>query len=142
MDDLKSASRRDFLTISGRAGITTLVASAVGINLGLVRVVTAATSKKVTPFRFAILTDAHLFSIEDHKFDVFLGLAVDRVNDMKPRPDFVVYCGDISCGLPYLGALELAQSGFRAKYLLGGLAEWRRREFPIEISPPPPAPEY
>src|ERR1700687_3272939 len=96
MDDLKSASRRDFLTISGRAGLTTVVPSAIGINLGLVRVVTAATSKKVTPFRFAILTDAHLFSIEDHKFDVFLGLAVDRVNDMKPRPDFVVYCGDIA----------------------------------------------
>ena len=59
-------------------------------------VVTAAASKKVTPFRFAILTDSHLFSIEDHKFDAFLAHAVAQVNAMKPLPDFVVYCGDIA----------------------------------------------
>jgi len=67
---------------------------------------------------------------------------IEACADLPKDLTIVVYCGDISCGLPYLGALELAQSGFRAKYLLGGLAEWRRREFPIEISPPPPAPEY
>ena len=95
MQDFKNLSRRDFVKISGRAGLTTLVASAIGVNLGLVEVVTA-TSKKMTPFRFAILTDAHLFSIDDHKFDTFLALAVDHVNAMKPRPDFVMYLGDIA----------------------------------------------
>jgi len=94
--ELNNFSRRDFLTFSGRAGLATLVAGAVGINCGVVRVEAAATSKKVTPFRFAILTDAHLFSIPDHKFDVFLALAVDQVNAMRPRPDFVMYCGDIA----------------------------------------------
>ena len=54
----------------------------------------------------------------------------------------VIYCEDVSCGLSLWAALELAQLGFCAKYLHGGLAEWSRREFPIEISPPPPAPEY
>ena len=54
----------------------------------------------------------------------------------------VIYCGDVSCGLPLWAALELAQLGFCAKYLEGGFAEWSRREFPVEISPPPPAPEY
>jgi len=96
MEDFKHLSRRDFVTISGRAGLTTLVASAIGINLGLVRVATAATSGKMTPFRFAILTDGHLYSMEDHKFDGFMADAVDDVNNMKPLPDFVVYCGDIA----------------------------------------------
>ncbi len=96
MIDLKNASRRDFLSISGRAGLATLVASAVGINVGMVEVLTAGTSKKITPFRFAILTDAHLFSIDDHKFDIFLAQAVEQVNAMSPAPDFVVYGGDIA----------------------------------------------
>ena len=96
MKEFQNLSRRDFLTISGRAGLTTLVASAVGINLGMVQVGRAATSSKVTPFRFAILTDAHLFSIPDHKFDVFLASAVDQVNKEQPRPDFVMYLGDIA----------------------------------------------
>lgn len=99
MDDLKSASRRDFLTISGRAGLTTLLASAVGLNFGVVQVAEALASSgpnKVAPFRFAILTDSHLFSQDGHKFDVFLASAVDKVMAMKPPPDFVVYCGDIA----------------------------------------------
>jgi 3',5'-cyclic AMP phosphodiesterase CpdA len=96
MEDFRKLSRRDFVTISGRAGLTTLVASAMGLNLGVVQVVKAAMSGKVMPFRFAILTDAHLFSEQDHKFDGFLADAVDSVNGMNPRPDFVVYCGDIA----------------------------------------------
>jgi 3',5'-cyclic AMP phosphodiesterase CpdA len=90
-------NRRKFLTISGKAGLSTLVASAMGVNFGLVHVgASAAGMGRVDPFRFAILTDAHLFSQEDHKFDGFLADAVDAVNAMKPRPDFVVYLGDIA----------------------------------------------
>jgi 3',5'-cyclic AMP phosphodiesterase CpdA len=96
MQEFKELSRRDFMTISGRAGLATLVASATGINLGLVQVGSAAMSGKVTPFRFAILSDAHLFSIPDHKFDGFLADAVDQVNSLNPLPDFVVYGGDIA----------------------------------------------
>jgi rhodanese-related sulfurtransferase len=54
----------------------------------------------------------------------------------------VIYCGDVSCGLPLWAALELAQEGFRTKYLHGGLAEWTKSALPVEISPPPPDPEY
>lgn len=54
----------------------------------------------------------------------------------------VIYCGDVTCGLPLWAALELAQDGFCAKYLHGGLAEWTRENLPVEISPPPPPPEY
>ena len=62
--------------------------------------------------------------------------------DLPKDRTVVIYCGDMSCGLPLWAALELAQLGFCAKYLHGGLAEWNRREFPVEITPPPPAPEY
>jgi len=54
----------------------------------------------------------------------------------------VIYCGDVSCGLPLWAALELAQDGFTAKYLHGGLAAWAKEDLPVEISPPPPPPEY
>ena len=97
MTDFDKMSRRDFFTISGKAGLATLMASSVGVNLGMVQVAEAAVGKgKVTPFRFAILTDAHLFSMDNHKFDAQMADAVDKVMTMNPLPDFVVYCGDIA----------------------------------------------
>ncbi len=95
MEDIKSFARRNFVTISGKAGLATLAASAVGFNFGMIKVAEAAMGpSRVTPFRFAILTDAHLFSFPDHKFDGFLADAVDDV--LRLKPDFVVYLGDIA----------------------------------------------
>lgn len=54
-----------------------------------------AATKKITPFTFAILTDAHLYDIKDHKFDAFLEKGVADINSMNPLPDFVLYAGDI-----------------------------------------------
>jgi rhodanese-related sulfurtransferase len=62
--------------------------------------------------------------------------------DLPKDRTVVIYCGDVSCGLPLWAALELAQAGFRAKYLHGGLAEWSSSRYPIEISPPQRDPEY
>jgi rhodanese-related sulfurtransferase len=67
---------------------------------------------------------------------------VTACTDLPKDRTVVIYCGEGSCGLPLWAALELAQMGFRAMYLHGGLAEWTRSELPIEITPPPPAPEY
>lgn len=67
---------------------------------------------------------------------------VTACTDLPKDLTIVIYCGDVSCGLPLWAALELAQMGFCAKYLHGGLAEWTRSELPIEASPPAPAPEY
>jgi len=90
-------SRRKFLTISGKAGLATLVASTVGVNVGMVQVAEAAMGKnKVTPFRFAIITDSHLYSIPGHRFDDQMADAVQKVMSMNPLPDFVVYTGDIA----------------------------------------------
>jgi 3',5'-cyclic AMP phosphodiesterase CpdA len=97
MEGPGTIGRRDFVSFSGRAGLTTLVARAMGVNLGLVQVATAATETgKITPFTFAIISDSHLFSIDGHKFDGILSDAVDSVLSLKPQPDFVVYCGDIA----------------------------------------------
>ena len=97
MTDFDKMSRRDFFTISGKAGLATLAATAMGTNFGMVQVAEAAVGKgKVSPFRFAILTDAHLYSMDNHKFDAQMAQAVDQVMSMNPLPDFVVYTGDIA----------------------------------------------
>lgn len=48
----------------------------------------------------------------------------------------VTYCGDLACGLSTQAALELAQKGFRVQHLIGGIAEWSRKGFPLETAPP------
>ena len=63
-------------------------------------------------------------------------------NDQPKDRTIVIYCGDVTCGLPLWAALELAQEGFSAKYLHGGFAEWEKQSLPVESSPPPPEPEY
>jgi 3',5'-cyclic-AMP phosphodiesterase len=95
MMDSGNLGRRGFLGFSGKAGLTTLLATPIGVNLGLVRVAEAATGK-VQPFSFAIISDSHLYSMPDHKFDKSLEDAVAQVNGLSTAPDFVVYAGDIA----------------------------------------------
>jgi 3',5'-cyclic AMP phosphodiesterase CpdA len=97
MVDLAHSGRRRFLGFSGKAGISTLMAQSIGLNLGLVNVAAAqAGKKKVSPFTFAIISDSHLYSIADHKFDRQLEDAVTQVNGLARQPDFVLYAGDIA----------------------------------------------
>jgi 3',5'-cyclic AMP phosphodiesterase CpdA len=97
MSEIENKSRRDFLGFAGKAGATTLVAQAVGINLGVVDIVRAQTGKRgVEPFRFAIISDAHLYSQDNHIFDEQLVQAVAQVNAMNPAPDFVLFGGDVA----------------------------------------------
>ena len=96
MSELFDTDRRRFLGYTGKAGLSTLVANAVGMNLGMVDVAAAQSGKKVTPFRFAIISDSHLYSASDHKFDRQLEDAVAQVNALDVKPDFVLYAGDIA----------------------------------------------
>jgi 3',5'-cyclic AMP phosphodiesterase CpdA len=97
MEEKLLSGRRGFLGFTGKAGLSALVAQAVGVNLGMIDVVHAQDGRrKVTPFRFAIISDSHLYSIDDHKFDRHLEDAVAQVNAMDPQPDFVLYGGDIA----------------------------------------------
>jgi 3',5'-cyclic-AMP phosphodiesterase len=111
MADLHEADRRNFLGLAGKAGLTTMFAQAVGVNLGLVDVVNAA---QVTPFRFAIIADPHLYSQKDHVFDKHLEDAVAKVNALPNQPDFVFIMGDVS----HHGELDQLQKG---KAILGKL---------------------
>jgi len=91
-------SRRDFLGITTKAGAATvftgMFAPSATSMFGLGGVAEAAT-KSIKPFTFAVLTDAHLYNIKDHKFDGILEKAVADVNSIKPQPDFVLYAGDL-----------------------------------------------
>ncbi|NJK42342.1 MAG: metallophosphoesterase, partial [Aquincola sp.] len=106
MADLHDADRRGFLGLAGKAGMTTMFAQAVGVNLGLVDVAQAA---KVTPFRFAIIADPHLYSQKDHIFDKHLEDAVAQVNGLANTPDFVFIMGDIA----HHGELDQLEKGKR-----------------------------
>ena len=88
--DLK---KREMLALTAKAGLATLTAQAVGVNLGLVSV---SAAQSVTPFRFAIISDPHLYSQKDHVFDKQLRDAVEQTNKMQPAPDFVVITGDVA----------------------------------------------
>ena len=50
---------------------------------------------------------------------------------------YVVYCDGIGCNASTKGAYKLAQLGFRAKELLGGLDWWRRDGHPVATSHEP-----
>ena len=93
---IENSSKREFLQFSGKAGLSTMVATAAGVNLGLVDLVHAQPGKKVTPFRFAVISDSHLYSFKDHKFDTQLMDAIEQVNNLPVKPDFVLYGGDIA----------------------------------------------
>lgn len=97
MTDRSDVQRRKFLGLTGKAGLSTFVAQAVGVNLGVVDIVSAQTGRRaVTPFRFAIISDPHLYSPVDHVFDRQLEDAVAQVNAMTTQPDFVLVTGDVS----------------------------------------------
>ena len=97
MAKIENPDRRRFLGFTGKVGLSAVVAKAVGVKLGMVEVVKAQDGKrKVEPFRFAIISDAHLYSMDDHKFDKQLIDAVNQVNAMDPLPDFVVFGGDVA----------------------------------------------
>jgi Icc protein len=93
---MKSISKREFLGVTAKTTAAVMVAGVitptVGEILGFGRVAQAAT-KKVSPFTFAVLTDAHLYEAPKHKFDAFLAKGVSDVNQLNP--DFVLYAGDL-----------------------------------------------
>jgi Icc protein len=88
-------SRREVLALTGKAGLSTLTAQAIGVNLGLVGVA-GAQAAAVSPFTFAIIADPHLYSAKDHVFDKQLEDAVAQVNGLAQQPDFVMIMGDVA----------------------------------------------
>lgn len=106
MANSHGTDRREFLGLAGKAGLTTMFAQAVGVNLGMVDV---AQAQSVKPFRFAIIADPHLYSDKDHVFDRHLEDAVAQVNAQANQPDFVMIMGDVS----HHGELDQLEKGKR-----------------------------
>ncbi|MHC5011729.1 MAG: metallophosphoesterase [Planctomycetota bacterium] len=112
------SSRRDFLKGAG----ATALASAVPMSL-----VELAFADPAETFRFAYISDAHIQHIEGTKFvrnwDRGLIRAVAETNLLDPKPDFVVFGGDLAqLGTkPELdhGAGILAELKYPIRYVMG-----------------------
>lgn len=57
-----------------------------------------------------------------------------RIAKLPKDRTIVTYCGDITCQRSLKGALALAEKGFRVQHLIGGILEWIRKGYPVEIS--------
>lgn len=95
---MKKLTRRDLFKVSTSLGVGTVSAFALSPFLGLVSVAEAKSSRrsKITPFNFAVIGDAHLYEMPNHRFDKTLERAVNDVINMRPKPDFVLFIGDLA----------------------------------------------
>jgi len=103
---LKSLDRRAFMKVSA-AAMGAVAAQGLFTPHSFLPV-SIAQAGKAEPFRFAYISDSHLYdrNINDRFVNALLR-AVDDVNAMDPQPDFVLYGGD------------LAQLGQKAELELG-----------------------
>jgi 3',5'-cyclic-AMP phosphodiesterase len=96
---LKNLNRRSFLKVSAAAmGAVAAKGLLPPFSFFPVRVAGAATgSGKVESFRFAYISDSHLYEKDlNDRFVRSLLRAVDDVNNLDPQPDFVFYGGDLA----------------------------------------------
>ncbi|HEU4534716.1 MAG TPA: metallophosphoesterase [Polyangiaceae bacterium] len=95
---LRNLERRDFLKVSAAAAAAV---AAQGLcpphSFQPVKVAHAQAKGKVEAFRFAYISDSHLYdrTVNDRFVNALLR-AVDDVNAMDPQPDFVFYGGDLA----------------------------------------------
>jgi 3',5'-cyclic-AMP phosphodiesterase len=96
---LKTLDRRSFLKVSA-AALGAIAASGLVTphSFQPVRIAHAAPAQgKVQSFRFAYISDSHLYDRKlNDRFINALLRAVDDVNAMDPQPDFVFYGGDLA----------------------------------------------
>ena len=122
--------RRKFLKAT--FGLATLTAFPIAPFLSGVKVAEARTNKKskVQPFTFAVIGDTHLYSMRRHRFDLTFERAINDVLRMRPKPDFVVFVGDLAQfgkkeelekGKKYLDRLENAGIKY---FIIPGEHDW------------------
>ena len=55
-----------------------------------------------------------------------------HMKELPKHKDIITYCWDVTCILCTKAAYVLAKRGYRAKEMLGGIAEWKKAGFPLE----------
>lgn len=121
---LVNLDRRSFFKVSGAAAAAVLTRGlAHPHSFQPVRVETGG-GEGIEPFRFAYISDSHLYAKEiNDRFVRSLLRAVDDVNAMDPQPDFVLYGGDLAqLGQPTeldLGAEILKELKAPVKMMVG-----------------------
>ncbi|HVW29152.1 MAG TPA: metallophosphoesterase [Polyangiaceae bacterium] len=94
---LKSLDRRSFMKVSTAALAAVAGAGITPHSFQPVSIAHAQANKKRESFRFAYISDTHLYkkTLNDRFVNALLR-AVDDVNAMDPPPDFVLFGGDLA----------------------------------------------
>jgi len=93
---LGQVDRRTFLKLSA-AAVGAAAASGVGFPPHSFLPVSVAHADTVEPFRFAYISDSHLYGRQvNERFVRQLMRAVDDINNLEPQSDFVLYGGDLA----------------------------------------------
>jgi len=95
---LRNLDRRGFIKVaSAAAGAVMARGLLPPHSFTPVRVAHAQEAGGVEPFRFAYISDSHLYAEEvNDRFVRQLLRAVDDINALDPQPDFVLYGGDLA----------------------------------------------
>lgn len=95
---MKNLDRRSFIKLSAAAMGAVLAQGLIPPHsFRPVSVSHAKTSGKVESFRFAYVSDSHLYKKDlNDRFVRSILRAVDDVNTMDPQPDFVLFGGDLA----------------------------------------------
>jgi 3',5'-cyclic AMP phosphodiesterase CpdA len=107
---LRDCDRRHFLRVSLKfAGMAAAAGLVPSHAFQLVKVASAAETGPEVAFRFAYVSDSHLYARGmTHRFARAAAKAVEDMNALDPQPDFVLFGGDLA-QLGRADELELGQ---------------------------------
>ncbi len=57
---------------------------------------------------------------------------ITKLSELPKDKTIVTYCWNITCAAAPKAALTLAEKGYKVQELVGGIAEWKGKSFPVE----------